>query len=58
MIDLVVLASSMKVYVYFAKSMIRQFYGFDHSDIIMFSELTPKNDMVDKLQLVHHLQVK
>lgn len=48
----------MKVYVYFAKSMIRQFYGFDHSDIIMFSELTPKNDMVDKLQLVHHLQVK
>lgn len=47
MIDLVVLACSMKVYVYFAKSIIRQFYGFDHSDIIMFSELTPKDDIVD-----------
>lgn len=48
----------MKVYVYFAKSIIRQFYGFDHSDIIMFSELTPTDDIVDQLELVHHLQVK
>lgn len=48
----------MKVYVYFAKSIIRQFYGFDHSDIIMFSELTPKDDVVYQLELVHHLQVK
>lgn len=48
----------MKVYVYFAKSIICQFYGFDHSDIIMFSELTPKDDIADQLELLHHLQVK